>query len=77
MTMAPWRFVIYGDESWFQIYPEDGRPRVRRLPDEGFQQRWQAYKVQAGGASVHVWGAFHTGAKSPLVLPDRYHTGEL
>ena len=28
-------------------------------------------KVQAGGGSVHVWGAFHRGARSPLVLLDR------
>ena len=27
--------------------------------------------------SVHVWGAFHNSAKSPLVLPDGYLTGVL
>ena len=32
----------------------------------------QAYKVQAGGGSVHVQGTFHSGAKSTLVLPDKY-----
>ena len=37
----------------------------------------QAHRVQAGGGSVHVWGAFHNSAKSPLVLPDRYLTGVL
>ena len=40
-------------------------------------QMCQAYWVQAGGGSVHVWGAFHSGDKSPLVLPDRYLTSEL
>ena len=39
-------------------------------------QSCRAYKVQAGGGSVHVWGAFHSGDKSPLVLPDRYLTCE-
>ena len=34
-------------------------------------------RVQDGGGSVHVFGAFHRGAKSPLVFPDRYLTGEL
>ena len=38
------------------------------LPGERFQQRWQAYRVQAVGGSVHVCGAFHSGAKPPLVL---------
>ena len=32
-------------------------------------QRCQVCKVQAGGGLVHVWGAFHSGAKLPLVLP--------
>ena len=36
-----------------------------------------AYRVQAGGGPVHVWGAFHSVAKSPLLLPDRYLIGEL
>ena len=41
------------------------------------------YGAQAGGGSVHIWGggggggAFHSGVKSPLVLPDKYRTGEL
>ena len=33
--------------------------------------------AQSGGGSVHVWRAFNSGAKSPLVLPDKYVTGEL
>ena len=39
-------------------------------------QGWQgpSWRVQDGG-SVHVWGAFHRGAKSPLVLLDRNVNG--
>ena len=44
---------------------------------ERFQQRWQSWRFQAGGGSLHVWGAFQGGVKSPLVLPDRYLTSEL
>ena len=33
------------------------------------------YRVQAGGGSVHVWWAFHSGAKFPLVLSDRWAYG--
>ena len=77
LTMAHWQHVIFDDESRFQLYLVDGKLRVRRLPSEHFQQRCQAYGVQAGGGSVHVWGAFHSVAKSPLELPDRYLTSEL
>ena len=63
--------------SRFQLYLVDGRLRVCRLPGEHFKQRCQAYRVQAGGGSVHVWGGFHGAAKSPFVLPDRYLPGEL
>ena len=50
---------------------------ARRLPGERFRPECQAHRVQAGGGSVHVWGAFHNSAKSPLVLPDGYLTGVL
>ena len=72
LTLAHWQHVIFGDESRFQFYPVDGRFRVRRLPGEHFWPGCQAHRVQAGGGSVHVWGAFHNSAKSPLVLSDGY-----
>ena len=68
--------TLFGDEPRFQLYPVDGRLSVRRLPSECFQQRCQAYRVQAGGGLVRVWGVFHSVAKSPLVLRDRCLTGE-
>ena len=77
LTVAHWQHVIFGDESRFQLYPVDGRLRVRRLPGERFRPGCQAHRVQAGGGLVHVWGAFHNSAKSPLVLPDGYLTGVL
>ena len=77
LTVAHWQHVIFGDESRFQLYPVDGRLRVRRLPGERFRPGCQAHRVQAGGGSVHVWGAFHNSAKSHLVLPDGYLTGVL
>ena len=77
LTVAHWQHVIFGDESRFQLYPVDDRLRVRRLPGERFRPGCQAHRVQAGGGSVPVWGAFHNSAKSPLVLPDGYLTGVL
>ena len=77
LTVAHWQHDISGDESRFQLYPVDGRLRVRRLPGERFPPVCQAHRVQAGGGSVHVWGAFYNSEKSPLVLPDGYLTGVL
>ena len=77
LTVAHWQHVIFGDESRFQLYPVDGWLRVRRLPGERYRPGCQAHRVQAGGGSVHVWGAFHNSAKSTLVLPDGYLTGVL
>ena len=72
LTMAHWQHVVFSDESRFQLYLIDGRLRVPCLPGEGFQKRCQTYRFQAGGGSVHVWGAFQSGAKLPLVLPNRF-----
>ena len=71
-TMLHWPHVIFEDESRFQLYPVDGRLTVCHSPVGHFQQRCQAYRVQAGGGSVHVWIAFNSGAKTPLSLLDRY-----
>ena len=72
-----WQHVIFHYESRFQLFLADGRLRLHNLPGEHFQQRCQTYRAQAGGGLVHVWKAFHSGTKSPLVLPDRYLTSEL
>ena len=58
-------------------FPVDGKLRECRLPGEHFQQRCQAYRVHTGGGLVHIWGACHSGAESPVVLPDIYLTSEL
>ena len=67
---------VFGDEPWFQLYPATSRLRVRRLLSLRFQHRCQANRFQVDGGSVHAWGAFHSGTKSPLVLPDRYLTSQ-
>ena len=55
LTMAYWQHVIFSDMSRFQFFLVDGRLRVHLLPDECFQQRCQAYRVQTVNGSVHVW----------------------
>ena len=70
-----WQHIIFGDESWFHLYPVDGRMRVRRLPRERFLEGCQVDNVQVGGGSIHVFGAFHKNAKSPFVPLDRNVNG--
>ena len=36
VTVTHWQHVIFGDQSRFQLYPVDGRLRVRRLPGERY-----------------------------------------
>ena len=74
LTMAHWQHVIFSDESRLQLHSVDCRFRVRR---DCFHQGCQAYRVQAGGGSVDVWRAFHSGANSHPVLPHRHFTSEL
>ena len=77
LTMTHWKHVIFRYESRFQLYLVDGRLRVCRSLGEHFQQGCEAYRHQADGGLVHIWGAFHSGARSPPVLPNRCVNAEL
>ena len=46
LTVAHWQHVIFGDESRIQLYPVDGRLRVRRLPGERFRPGCQAHRAR-------------------------------
>lgn len=67
LTVQHWRHVIFADESRFMLFRTDGRVRVRRMRGEGLRDDCVQERVAGGGGSVHVWGAFHSGAKSQLV----------
>jgi len=45
----------------------DGRMRVWRLPGERLKDKFVVEAMQAGGGSVHVWGAIWTGGRSELI----------
>jgi transposase len=63
-----WQRIVWTDESRFLLYPENGRRLVWRLPRERLDDRFVVQVTQAGGGSVHVWGAIWTGGRSELVL---------
>ena len=62
-----WKRVIWSDESRFLLHPVDGRRMVWHLPGEQLKDEYVVSVMQAGGGSVHVWGAIWTGGRSQLV----------
>lgn len=78
-TPAHWRHVVFSDEARFEVFRKDGRIRVRRRVEELYHESCIMPRVQAGGGGFTVWGAFHAGGKSELVVLDGYlnHRGYL
>lgn len=74
MARSLWREVfnrvIFTDESRFRRFGNDGRVLVWRRRGERFAKRNVTLRLQAGGGSVHVWGAIWTGGRSRLVILD-------
>jgi transposase len=62
-----WKRTIWSDESRFLLHPVDGRRVVWRLPGERLNDKFVVHVSQAGGGSVHVWGAIWIGGRSQLV----------
>jgi hypothetical protein len=62
-----WKRIIWSDESRFLLYPMDGRRLVWRLRGERWNENFIVHAMQAGGGSVHVWGAIWTGGRSQLI----------
>ena len=65
-----WSHVVFSDEARFEVYRHDGRMRVRRRDGEQYRDDCILPRVQAGGGGITVWGAFHAGGKSRLVVLD-------
>lgn len=63
-----WNRVIFTDESRFRRFWNDGRVRVWRRKGERFHKKNVTCLLQAGGGSVHVWGAIWRGGRSRLVV---------
>lgn len=63
-----WNRVVFTDESRFRRFGNDGRIRVWRRGGERFLNRNVTCRLQAGGGSVHVWGAIWKGGRSGLIV---------
>lgn len=64
----PERFqrVVWSDESRFRLFKNDGRVRVWRQPGERYRDDLIQHSRQAGGGSIHVWGAIWFDGRSSL-----------
>lgn len=75
LTVGHWEHVVFADESRFQLFPVDGRLRVRRQTGERLLDQCVQNRVAGGGGSVHVWGAFCANGRSELIILDQNVTG--
>lgn len=65
---AVWDRVIFSDESRFCRFGNDGRIRVWRKKGDRLLSRNVTTQLQAGGGSVHVWGAIWRSGRSQLIF---------
>ena len=66
-----WKRTVWSDESRILLYPVDGRRLVWRLQGERLEDKFTVKVLQAGGGSIHVWGAIWTGGRSQLIRLQR------
>ena len=58
LISAPWRRVVFPDESSFVFYPKDGWVQVRRLTADRHMEQSKHPRVALGGGLLHVWTTF-------------------
>lgn len=63
-----WRFVLFSDESRFNVSHADGRERVYRRRGERFADACVIERDRFGGGSVLVWGGIMDGNKTRLIV---------
>lgn len=54
-----WKSVVWSDESRFCLDFCDGRIRIRRFPNQRYNNDLFAYHDRYGGGSVMIWGGGH------------------
>ena len=58
LVPAPWRRVVFADESRFVFYTKDVWVQVHRLSAERHMEQSKHPRVALGGGLLHVWAAF-------------------
>ena len=70
-----WRFVMFTDESRFQLSRSDGRIRVYRRRNERYADCCIVERDRYGGGSVMVWGGITSQHRTICVIVDGNITG--
>jgi len=65
-----WRYVVFTDESKFQMHTADGGHRVWRRADEKYHKDCITPTMKFGGGKVMFWGCFSWSGMGPLVRVD-------
>jgi len=63
-----WKYIIWSDESRFNLYENDGRQRVWRQPKEKYDIECLVPTFKHGGGGIMVWGCFVNNLLGPLVV---------
>ena len=59
--LARWKSVLFTDESWFQLFREDGRQRLWRSVGERFADVSVVNSVPHGAGGVMIWAGISYG----------------
>ena len=74
-SMEDWSFVMWTDESSFEVGHQSRTIRVWQKPYEKYSWDCLAPTFKSGRTSIIIWGAFTSSNKSDLVLiPPNKHT---
>ena len=60
--------MVWSDESRFALFESDGRVRVWRYPEEGYNKNCIQPTVKFDGGSMMFWGCFGWHEVGPLVV---------
>lgn len=67
-TQNEWKYIIFSDESHFQVINRKNRWFVHRTSEEKEAQFNFSTKAQGGGGTVSVWGCFTAAGTGPLIV---------
>ncbi|CEP14303.1 hypothetical protein [Parasitella parasitica] len=65
-----WKYVVWSDESKFNIVGNDGGARVLRKEGERYDSNHVIKTTKFGSGSLMLWGCFWSGGFGPLVVLD-------
>ena len=72
-----WKYVLWSDESKFNLFGSDGKVMVWRSPKEEHDPKCTVPTVKYGGGSVKVWGCCACHGVGNLVFINGNMTGDM